>query len=195
MEKSSNELDPSYDPERITGISENDSAPSVKLSVPIISVTIPEYIYDPASNPFAYNHINPSSVDSIAKKIDTAIQDSLLTKDTLVRGLQSGKHTRVDRIQLVSLIAKNGRDHPEDEVHSAEYTPGSTILSILNGFHAWKPKCEEIPHYPVDIWMIFDRNAFDTIEYLHPRHNILVKDRWRLKNPGNNGLLGIVVVN
>ncbi|MDZ7785558.1 MAG: hypothetical protein U5L95_00350 [Candidatus Saccharibacteria bacterium] len=62
------------------------------------------------------------------------------------------------------------------------------IKKILEGFHAYKPKCEERPQHPVDIWMIFDMNAYENIEYLHPRHKVVSRDKWELKKDHESGL-------
>ena len=199
MEKPLHELDPSYDPERLTGSSEKDSTPSTGLKIPVIPILIPEYIYDISSSPFAHDLQLPRSIEPLADAISTAVQGSFAMNNVLVRGIQSGKHHEISRAGLIDSIIQNGSDihkntYDMTEIFAADYG-NNTISSILGGFHVWKPKCREMPHYPVDVWMVFDKNAFDNIEYTHPRHNVLAKDKWKLKNHNNRGLKGVLVIN
>lgn len=195
------ELDPSYDPERLEGSSELSSeklSETTTTDTPVAHVDIPEYRFDTSVNPFAYNTKDAQSVGNIAEAIDIALESNFSVNNIIIRGVQSGNHD-IARKQLIESILQNGSDlyrSPDKslEIHAKEYSQG-IVLDIMGGFHVWKPKCEERPQYPVDIWMIFDKEAFDNIEYMHPRHKVIARDKWKLKNSDQGGLKGILVVN
>ena len=79
-------------------------------------------------------------------------------------------------------------------MYAAPFEAGIT-KKILEGFHKYKPKCEERPQYPVDIWMIYDKDSFDNIEYMHPRLKVMAKDKWKQKKANNKSLLKLIIVN
>ena len=81
-----------------------------------------------------------------------------------------------------------------DTIFAATYEGEKSILRILEGFHKYKPRCEERPQYPVDIWLVFQAKAYENIEYLHPRHNVLARDKWRRINPSEAGLVKIISI-
>lgn len=165
----------------------------------IIRTTIPKYVFVGDSNPYAFNANSPKSLSEIASKIEHTIKDNLNTQNTLIRGIQSGYHKKISRDELINLILKNGQDTYDDNadmsgiIHAVPFEDG-VVEQILSGFHVYKPKCEELPQYPVDIWMVFDANAYENVEYIHPRHHVLTRDRWKLKPKTVDGLKGIFIV-
>jgi len=200
-EVSAFELDPSYDPERLEGSRENIVETGVNMisssPIPIKHIEIHEYVFNTDLNPFAWDAENQQPIDRIANAIDEALKQSFSMNGTIVRGVQSGHH-ELNRDDLVSSVISNGSDIylniGNEEIFAKEFTDDA-LKSILSGFHVFKPKSEERPQYPVDVWMIFDKNTFENIEYLHPRHNTIARDKWRLKDSRNNGLRGILVIN
>lgn len=164
------------------------------------NIEIPEYVFNLADNPYKFNAKNPKSISEIAEKIEEAIKSSFDTNHVLVRGIQSGHHQKIDRDDLIALIQKNGQDtydkdlYESDTIHATLFSE-NIIKNILMAFHVYKPKCEECPQYPVDIWMIFDASAYKNIEYMHPRHKVLARDKWELASINKSGLRGILVIN
>lgn len=201
LEVSAFELDPSYDPERLEGSQENIVETGANIisssSIPVKHIEIPEYVFDTDLNPFAWDSKNQQPINLIAQAINEALKQNFSMNGAIVRGIQSGHH-ELNRDELVGLIINNGSDSYKDtatrEIFAKEFTDG-TLEAILSGFHVFKPKSEERPQYPVDVWIIFDQNAFENIEYLHPRHNTIARDKWRLKDSRNNGLQGVLTVN
>ena len=163
----------------------------------IVAIRLPEYIFDTSSNPYFFDEVKPKSVVPIAEKIEKAIRDNFDVDNILIRGVQSGLHSPMAREAFIDAIIKNGNDtyigSDATIVYGAPFNRG-VISKILEGFHVYKPKGEDCPQHPVDVWMIFDQNAYDNIEYMHPRHHVLACDRWKLRND-SYGLLGLVIVN
>lgn len=69
-------------------------------------------------------------------------------------------------------------------------------LSILEGFHKWKPRCLEKPQTRADIWMIYDTTKLENIEYNHSYYNVKASDGYVFKDKSNavDSLLGILVI-
>jgi len=189
------ELDPQSEDE--------DVSEYIKLGK-IVQVAIPEYEYDIEGNPFAFDAEQPREVAPIADRLNAEIAERFEGKNILVRAVQSG-HFTLQRNQLIKSIVAHGGDHVfrrGDEVSDTIYALGfepwtkeSTVLKTLEGFHKFKPKSEERPHYHLDIWMIFDAENYENVEYLHPRHNVIAHDKWQAKSPSELGLQTVFVVN
>lgn len=201
LETSSFESDPSYDIERLTGSEEKTAeriSETTASTVPIVHVSIPEYIFDSSTNPFAYDADNPQPIDAISMAIDAALKNHFVMDKVIIRGVQSAHHN-LSRQDLIESIVNNGSDLHTNPGNTTEiYARGydsTAINSIIGGFHIWKPKSDDRPQYPVDVWMIFDKKAFDNIEYIHPRHNVIANDKWLLKDNDNHGLKGLLVIN
>lgn len=161
-------------------------------------VDIPKYIFQDDTNPFSFDANPRLSVEAIASMIVTAIHDVVGQETVLVRGVQSGHH-HVSREELISKIRQKGSDLYEvdsnrETIYAAIFEP-NTIKEILEGFHTYKPKCEEKPQYPVDVWLIYDAKVYKNVAYMHPRHKVLANDKWMRKDNSKSGLLAIIIVN
>ncbi len=164
----------------------------------MVIIKIPEYTFDKQNNPYSFHLASPRELDDVARKIDTAINSEKTEKTFLVRGIQS-KHFDLSRDELIKTIRQNNTDNFNSatgsiEMYAAPFEAGIT-KKILEGFHKYKPKCEERPQYPVDIWMIYDKDSFDNIEYMHPRLKVMAKDKWKQKKANNKSLLKLIIVN
>lgn len=162
----------------------------------IIELKIPEYKFGDNDNSYAFDVDDREDVGLISQKIEQAIIQNFSDKDVLVRGIQSGLHDG-SRDELINYILQNGCDYKcqgLNSFHATQLTKG-TVDEILEAFHVYKPKCRDRPQKIVDIWMVFDKNAFENIEYLHPRHKVTANDKWQQKDNLNNGLIGILVIN
>lgn len=207
------ELDPTYDPERLdssggeiqTPAHEHENMLDDSEHGLISYLNIPEYIFDINNNPYAFNIDNPLSLEPIAEKLNRKISTRFQSKNILIRALQS-KHYSVDRESLLEGIINNGGDFylsqklsvDHNIMYAMNFMPwqeDSTILSNLEGFHKYKPKYEERPQYTMDIWMVFDAQCYENVAYLHPRHKVVAKDKWRALDVEKTGLLRIIVVN
>lgn len=193
------ELDPSYDPERIEGGADNEARNKKYINKTAIRyLLIPDYEFDNNSNPYAYDSTDKKAIKPMAARIEEALKEFISYKNTLIRAVRSQSHS-LSRDALISSILENGSDVFKDtneriELFADAYS-NTTILFILDGFHKWKPKCDERPQYPLDIWMVYDKSAFDNVAYVNERHNVIAKDKWRMKDSKNNGLKAVLVIN
>ena len=163
----------------------------------IIKLKIPEYVFVGNHNPYAFDSVDRKSILPISKQIEKAIVSNFDTSNVLVRGIQSGYY-KLTKQQLIDKIIEDGQDVYDSDndvvgvIHAAPFE-NDVVDKIMTGFHVYKPKCEESPQFPVDVWMVFDKEAYENIKYMHPRHHVLVKDRWKLKS-SKTGLLGVLVI-
>lgn len=161
-------------------------------------ISIDNYCFPDGSNPYAYDSKPKTSVEPAADVISETISSLIGEKRVLVRGIQSGRHA-IPKADLVKIIEENGADYQHNgsianEMYASPFS-SDVIFKILEGFHVYKPKSEERPQYPVDIWMIYSADSYENIEYLHPRHKVLAKDKWRRKDDSQSGLFAMVVIN
>jgi len=168
------------------------------MKVIINKIGIDKYSFGTNNNPYEYGNTDqPIALADIAKQISAEIDSSVAFGGLIIRGIQSGKHD-LSKEDLLQVIIKNGREYEStaepNTIFAALYESRDTILHILEGFHKYKPKSEERPQYPVDIWLIFDARAYENIEYLHPRYNVLARDKWKRVDPTETGLVEVIVL-
>jgi len=167
------------------------------MKVTIKKIKIDKYSFGTNNNPYEYGSTaQPIALADIAQQISVEI-DSITLGNLIIRGMQSGKHD-LSKEDLLQAIVKNGREYENTDepntVFAALYESKDTVQHILEGFHKYKPKSEERPQYPVDIWLIFDARAYENIGYLHPRHNVIARDKWKRVDPTKTGLLEVIVL-
>ncbi|MGI6612025.1 MAG: hypothetical protein ACOX0Z_00400 [Candidatus Nanosyncoccaceae bacterium] len=180
----------------------------------ISRLDIKEYQFDENTNPFAFDAENKQDLTPIAKVIDAEILRRFARQNILVRGVQSGKkRDEISRDDYVAKILETGTDkiftqsgddrsylgEVEADFHAGEYpnfSEDSSIGGIFN-LHVYKPGCEDRPQLPIDIFLIYNADDYDAVEYMHQRHNVLVKDAYKLKSSRDRvkSLLGVIVIN
>lgn len=173
-------------------------------------ISVPLYHFSSSSNPFAWDESERVDLEPIAQALDTEILRRFEGRNILVRGIQSHNHEDTSPSKLLEQIIRYGTDRYLDiasdlsstqiDLYAVEYRSFSakdSTIGIFEGFHKWKPKSEERPHYPIDIVMIFDASSYERVEYLHPRHGVVASDAWRLRTGvvRHESLLGIVAIN
>lgn len=168
------------------------------MDVQVTSIHIGAYTFDDSSNPYEVADATPSiMLSDVAQILSRHISQVGSGKKLLVRGVQSGKHSDA-RDVLISRIIKEGSEYENREepgtIFAAPYADG-VVEFILEGFHKFKPKSEERPQYPVDLWLIYDTAAYKNVEYMHPRHNVIARDKWKRTNLDRSGLIAIIEVN
>jgi hypothetical protein len=170
------------------------------MGIHIKYIQIPTYTFPEDINPFAFDAQPKQSIAKIAHTVNDSIAEVANKRKLLIRGIQSSKHVEA-REKLVKKIIDDGSDGYSETLNghgvlfAAPYNGSQTIEFILAGFHEFKPKCEERPQYPVDVWMIFDESAYKNIEYIHPRHGTKANDKWQVVDNTNTGLIGLIVIN
>lgn len=159
----------------------------------------------------AYEFNENTNLKAISRVIDNCIIDNFYGKNIVLRGIQSKKHN-ITKQEIINHILKTGSDKYElinsNEVKVSDKqidlfgyacnTNSSPItLNTLEGFHKWKPKSLERPQLKVDIWMIYDANQLNNIEYHHSYYNVKASDGYNFKSPDNKpaALIGMVIIN
>jgi hypothetical protein len=148
-------------------------------------------------------------LEKVSKCIDNAIISKFANQSVVIRGIQSEKH-EFPKEQLIRQIIDTGsdryaqenkneikvNDRPIDLFGYACIAKSPITLSVLEGFHKWKPMCLERPKRKVDIWMLYDANQLENVEYNHSYYNVKARDGYLFKNPDNKSgaLLGIIVI-
>ena len=168
------------------------------MKVTVKKIKIDEYNFDADNNPYEHDSTTqPITLADIAQQISVEIDDLFAHHRVIIRGIQSGKYA-VDKDVLLRAIIKDSQEYKNiDEpntIFATLFEGKATIQHILEGFHKYKPKSKERPQYPIDVWLIFDAGAYENVEYLHQRHNVLARDKWKRIDPTNAGLLEVVVV-
>jgi len=147
---------------------------------------------------------------NISQIIDNGLIDNFYDKEVVLRGIQSEKHN-IPKQEIIDHILETGSDKYETNSsqgvnvsdkqidlfgYSCKINESSITLNTLEGFHKWKPKSLERPQLKVDIWMIYDANQLNNIEYIHSHYNVKASDGYTFKNPNDKqaALIGIIVI-
>lgn len=145
----------------------------------------------------------------VSQCIDGALIDLFANQKVVLRGIQSEKHD-LPKNQLVQQIVSTGTDRygteskneikvsdrPIDLFGFACVAKNPMTLSVLEGFHKWKPKSLERPQLKADIWMVYDADQLENVEYNHGYYGVKARDGYLFKNPNNKpgALLGVLVI-
>ena len=168
------------------------------MATKLLNLNCPEYQFD----------------DLDVEKVGNCIDDVLIAnfggKNIVLRGTQSEKHD-MQKEEFVSRILSTGTDRFEHDNNSAINVNDKPIdlfgyvckvekpisARVLNGFHTWKPMSLEKPQRKVDVWMIYDAEQLENVEYFHSHYKVLAHDGYVFKNPNHKteALLGVLVIN
>lgn len=157
-----------------------------------------------------YNPSNISTIKKTVKTIDEVIIDNFNGKDVVIRAVQSAKHD-ISKDELIQKIVDTGSDRYGSDSKNAKSVNDKPIdlfgyackvdkppftLSILEGFHRWKPMSLEVPQRKADIWMIYDANQLINVEYNHSYYHVKAHDGYLFKDTDNKNesLLGLIVI-
>jgi len=170
------------------------------MDIKCIYLTCPTYKFD--------ENIDLKNISLI---IDNSLIDNFYDKNVVLRGVQSEKHN-ISKQEIINHILATGSDKYEttsskevnvsDEQidlfgYGCKINKSPITLSIIEGFHKWKPKSLEKPQLKVDIWMIYDANQLNNIEYNHSYYGVKASDGYTFKNPDDKqtALIGVIVIN
>ena len=145
----------------------------------------------------------------VSKCIDDILISNFANQKVVIRGVQSKKHN-LPKEKFVEQILENGSDRydleNENEVKVSDkpidlfgygcVAKSPMTLSVLEGFHKWKPMSLERPQQKVDIWMIYDASQLDNVEYDHSYYHVKAKDGYTFKDTKNKqkSLLGLLLI-
>lgn len=165
-----------------------------------IYITCPPYKFD-----------GNIDLEVVSKIIDNCLIDNFSNNNIALRGIQSEKHN-INKQAIIDHILRTGSDkydpgskneikvsdkHIDFFGYACKITSSPITLNTLEGFHKWKPKSLEKPQLKVDIWMIYDSNQLNNIEYNHSYYNVKANDGFTFKKPGNKlaCLIGLIIIN
>ncbi len=141
----------------------------------IIRLPIPAYEYDTAINPFVGMGPQVVKTYEISRYIDVVFLHRFMYQDIIVCGLQSGKFVPLEkRGTFVKHIRDTGgipldTDEPRPfDIVGLTFVPFvqyHTTDPVFRLYHTLMPRVEERPHYPLDVWMIFDAHAYEEVPY------------------------------
>lgn len=168
------------------------------MSTKLIHISCPDYQFDNLD------------LNVVSQTIDCALISNFANQKVVIRGIQSEKH-ELPKEKLINQILETGSDRyglenknevkvsdqPIDLFGFACIAKSPMTLSVLEGFHKWKPMCLERPQRKVDIWMIYDASKLDNVEYHHSYYDVKAKDGYTFKDPlsKQQSLLGVLVIN
>lgn len=139
----------------------------------VLHLDIPEYAYDFASNPFVGMGPRVHRTYAISRYLDVVFLHRFMYHDILVCGLRSREFVEdFKRAELVKHIKNTGGvpvklegEQPYDFLASkfAPFVASDSTAAWLALYHKQQPLSEERPHYPVDVWVIYDAGAYEEI--------------------------------
>ena len=140
----------------------------------IIRLEIPAYAYDFSTNPFVGLGANHTKTYEISRFIDVVFLHRFMYQDIIVCGLQSRKFVEEQgRAAFVKHIRDTGGvplDADENfayEILGVEFAPFMQFHStdaFFRLYHTIGGRVVERPHFPLDVWLIFDAHAYEKVE-------------------------------
>lgn len=167
------------------------------MSAKVLRISCPNYQF------------NNLDLNKVSKCIDDALIQEFANKKVVLRGIQSEKHelpkeqlvrqildTGTDRYKSKSESERKVNDKPIDLFGYACVAKSPMSISILEGFHKWKPMCLERPQLKVDVWMVYSADQLENVEYHHGYYDVQAKDGYLFKNQDKkqDALLGVLVI-
>ncbi|MFZ1801335.1 MAG: hypothetical protein WAW62_01745 [Candidatus Saccharimonas aalborgensis] len=140
----------------------------------IIHLTIPAYSYDFSENPFVGLGRDRTKTYEISRYIDVVFLHRFMYQDIIVCGLQSRQFVdEGSRASFVKKMRETGgipidtREHRSFDILGMEFCPYVEYHStdaFFKLYHTVMPRVADRPHYPLDVWLIFDANAYQEVE-------------------------------
>lgn len=139
----------------------------------ILYLKVPEYDYDFTGNPFIGMGPHVRRTYAISRYLDVVFLHRYMYHDILVCGIRSRecvdergraafvRHIRDTGGAPINLDSPDGYDFLA--MKFSPYVASDTTAAWFTRYHKQEPLSHERPHYPVDIWMIYDANAYDEV--------------------------------
>lgn len=136
----------------------------------IIHLDLPAYAYDFATNPFVGMGPNVTKTYEISRYLDVVFLHRFMFQEILVCGVRSREFVgEAGRAAFVKHIRDTGGfpvsvDGGEPIIKALEFLPFMsyhTTGAVFRLYHTLQPHSEERPHYPIDVWLIFDAKAYE----------------------------------
>ena len=139
----------------------------------VLYVPIPVYDYDTKYNPFLGMGPNTIRLYSVARHLDVMFLHRFMYGNILVRGLRSGDYVKkyqrkkfIKHIQEsgglpVSQMSEQGYDF--EALRFSPYAASDTTMPLFEWYHKSEQHAGDRPHHPVDIWIVYDINAYQQL--------------------------------
>lgn len=140
----------------------------------IIHLTIPAYSYDVMTNPFVGMGPEVRRTYEISRHIDVVFLHRFMYQNILVCGVRSREYVdEGDRSAFVKHIRDTGggvlddgnvsRDYDILAMRFSPYVASDTTAAWFMLYHKLSPHSLDRPQWPIDVWMIYDANAYDRV--------------------------------
>lgn len=139
----------------------------------IIRLNIPVYQYDFGSNPFVGMGPKVVKTYEISRYLDVVFLHRYMYQEILVYGVrsreyveESGRAAFVKHIRDTGGLPIRGDTREEPVIRALEFLPFinyHSTAAVFRLYHTLQPYSEQLPHYPVDVWMIFDAHAYEEV--------------------------------
>jgi hypothetical protein len=166
----------------------------------IIHLAIEDYRYDFSTNPFVGMGPEVRRTYAISRHLDVVFLHRFMYQDILVCGVRSREYTdEAGRAAWVARASEAGGVRPEDGANYdflamkfAPYVASDTTAAWLTLYHKQEPYSRDRPHYPVDVWLIYDASAYEQVDGVGDfRHTYRLRDGYSR----SASLLGIAQIN
>jgi len=139
----------------------------------ILYVPIESYKYDTKYNPFLGMGPHTIRLYSISRYLDVTFLHRFMYGDILVQGLRSGDfvpiHSRAKFIENIketgglSIDAQGSTDYDIEALQFSPYVASDSTMPVFELFHKSDKHSGDRPHLPVDVWLVYDKNAYKQV--------------------------------
>lgn len=167
----------------------------------IIYIAIPAYDYDFSTNPFVGMAPHMTYTYEVSRHLDVTFLHRFMYQDIVVCGLRSREFVpEQKRAAFIKHIRQTGgvpqvadSDVPYEfaGVKFSPYVEYHTTAAFFARYHKQPPLSEERPHYPLDVWMIFDANAYEEVAPVDFRRGYRLRPGYERRS----ALLGLAQIN
>lgn len=167
----------------------------------VIHLDIPAYRYDPSKNPFVGMGPHIVRTRQISRHLDVVFLHRFMYHDILVVGVRSADFVAPNkRKEFVRHIRETGGLPVVDEGQACDFlaqrfspfVASDSTAPTFRLYHKEQPYSLQIPHQPIDVWMIFDMMAYEQVDGSPD-----FREAYRLRDgyDRNSSLLGVAMVN
>mgnify|MGYP000031551083 FL=1 len=138
----------------------------------IIRIVIPAYEYDFRDNPFVGMGPRRVKTYEISRYIDVVFLHRFMYQDIIVCGVQSRAFAKeAQRAAFIKRVREMGglpvNDGNPPDILGREFVPYSpyhTTDAFFRLYHTTMPRAAKRPHWPLDLWLIFDQHAYRAVD-------------------------------
>lgn len=137
----------------------------------ILRISIPEYTYNIARNPFIGMGPRVIRLYSIARHLDVIFLHRFMYGDILVCGIRSGDYVEPRRRgKFVEHIRDTGglpiegvgdQDYDFEALRFSPYVASDSTMPLLELYHKSELHAGDRPHHPVDVWIVYDGTCYE----------------------------------